>query len=520
MMVSLSFGQWAYDWTTTPMTAKILADIWAESIKVNETVGIGITPDVDMGISIAHTATVTATENGLGMYINPTFTEAASGVHTTMAGAYINGFTVNNNVGSTTTNIASLYIADAPTGATATGGTNYAIQVASGNSYFGSSIEMADDAWLKTSTANMFRYNSTLGGIEVGSSLLLGGSLEAELNSGAVMLADMQVSSAASAATEMSFSVGIDSDVIGKFYAESDGSGSIQNESFIIPTGDFDVTAGDATFGSNVGIGGAVDADVALQISRSFTGSGAANVGGISIEETAQLGIADSYEGIFISPTITEAASGVHGTIAGVYVNNFTVTGGTATNTNLAGVYVAGAPIGTATNNYSIFVDADDVRFDEDLSVGGYVTKGTEHHAYGGFQDSAITVAATVDTWTPITNATETLWALSEADGFTDSGDTLTITNTGDYNGSVAVTFSGGNTDDYLVRLYNVTQAAVEGFHIGVTTAGTSNFANVSLPIYIENTAGDKYVVQIMNTTDSDDPIVRSGIFQISYVHE
>lgn len=139
LITSIAFGQWNYDWSTTPMTAKILANL-----EPTGNVAIGSTVDPDMGLIIGTAQTVTATENGLGVYVNPTFTEATSGTHTTMAGVYVNGFTVTDDATATSTNIASIYVAGAPTGATATNG-NKAIQVASGDSYFGGDIAVVGD---------------------------------------------------------------------------------------------------------------------------------------------------------------------------------------------------------------------------------------------------------------------------------------------------------------------------------------------------------------------------------------
>jgi len=71
--------------------------------------------------------------------------------------------------------------------------------------------------------------------------------------------------------------------------------------------------------------------------------------------------------------------------------------------------------------------------------------------------------------------------------------DIFTITNAGDYVGDISLTFSASNGKDYQIRIYNITQATQMGYLIGATTTGSTNFTNITLPVYIEADAGDTF---------------------------
>lgn len=140
-------------------------------------------------------------------------------------------------------------------------------------------------------------------------------------------------------------------------------------------------------------------------------------------------------------------------------------------------------------------------------------------HAYGGFQDKTETVAVAADTWTFVTNATNDLWTGTEADGLTLSGDEMVIERTGDYCGSLSVTFSGANGKDFLFRIYNITQAAVAGYKVGASGTGAGNYVNVSVPIYLEVTAGDHFRFEVYEV-DGNDPTFKNAIFYMNYLHD
>ena len=142
-------------------------------------------------------------------------------------------------------------------------------------------------------------------------------------------------------------------------------------------------------------------------------------------------------------------------------------------------------------------------------------------HAYGGFQNKAevITLPAK-DTWVKITNVAGDLWTGLEADGLTLANDVMTVVNAGDYAGSLSLTFSALNGKDYQIRVYNNTQASQMGYIIGASTTGVNNFTNITLPLYIEADAGDELQMEIQSTTDGTNPILKSSVFYLSYLHE
>ncbi len=122
-----------------------------------------------------------------------------------------------------------------------------------------------------------------------------------------------------------------------------------------------------------IGIG--VNPNVANMMTVSGTPSGTGSHRGFNVYPALTPGVNGDANGIQINPSITEASSGTHPTLAGLFINAFTVTdgGGTEAVTNLAGIYVMGAPNpGTTPTNgpYSIFVDSGISRFDGD---GSYV---------------------------------------------------------------------------------------------------------------------------------------------------
>jgi hypothetical protein len=93
------------------------------------------------------------------------------------------------------------------------------------------------------------------------------------------------------------------------------------------------------------------------------------------------VGANDSYGSFIIGAMpVTEGTSGTHLLIANLAVRPLNITNGTATTTNAATIYVEGAATGTATitNNYSVWIDAGNVRIDDRLLVG----TGTDAGAY------------------------------------------------------------------------------------------------------------------------------------------
>lgn len=120
----------------------------------------------------------------------------------------------------------------------------------------------------------------------------------------------------------------------------------------------------------------------------------------------------------------------------------------------------------------------DTLQLNWDLDIIGYILCGKIHHAYGGFQDSNVTIDLTQNNWVQVTNDENDLWSGLEADGFSLSGDTMYVGYDMDIDGEpVVITFNGSSQKEYQFRLYNVTQTRQEGFLQGKTGEGTRNLS-------------------------------------------
>jgi hypothetical protein len=176
-------------------------------------------------------------------------------------------------------------------------------------------------------------------------------------------------------------------------------------------------------------------------------------------------------------------------------------------------------------NDESAPVKSVEVDSNGDISIPKTLTSSMNKqvdvwHAYGGFQNNATTISCTQNVWAKITNVTSNLWVIPEKVGITIASDDITIENPGDYIGHLTIALSQANNDDFFIRCMNITQNKQQGYIIGGTTSGTNNFLNLSLPLYLENVvANDVFQFQIENISNNDDPIVRSAVFYISYLH-
>jgi len=156
-----------------------------------------------------------------------------------------------------------------------------------------------------------------------------------------------------------------------------------------------------------------------------------------------------------------------------------------------------------------------------DLYAPGMLRQARIWHAYGGFQDQSSQVTCTTqNSWYHLTNVGNNLLTGLEADGLTLSGDIMTITNAGDYVGTISITMSGIQGRDFQIRIYNITKDS-GSYHIGATTTGTSNYTNITLPIYVECDAGNTLKLEIRCTsTNGAQPYFRSAVFSMYYLHD
>jgi len=154
------------------------------------------------------------------------------------------------------------------------------------------------------------------------------------------------------------------------------------------------------------------------------------------------------------------------------------------------------------------------------IGIDGYIKPTRIWHAYGGFQDSTVVVAITQNVWAEATNATKNLWGSSEADGISMSGDTRIFSYSGNYDGVLAVVYSGTNANEYDFRVFNVTQNSQEGFKTGSTGNGATNYTRFTMPLYFEITAGDRLVLQVTNKSGNNSATFKNAQFIIKFLHE
>lgn len=189
---------------------------------------------------------------------------------------------------------------------------------------------------------------------------------------------------------------------------------------------------------------------------------------------------------------------------------------------------------GTGGKCISTFATNEDLTIDPNGSgqtlITGDVTTNTDiycrrvlesdpWHAYGGFQDSAVNISITQGNYTQITNASGDLFTGIEADGFTLSGDTLTMLNAGDYTGTATISFTGGNTKVYRARIWDATAGEQEGFSKAVTGQGVGNIVSVTIPAYFVALTNDKYILQITNEDGNEDAVMVDGTFIVLFEH-
>ena len=117
-------------------------------------------------------------------------------------------------------------------------------------------------------------------------------------------------------------------------------------------------------------IGGSTVDYARLNLVGSYTSGGASTVAFGTYFGGAITGHADDSAGIFgtrLDNSVVTAGNAT--TVAQLSVNEPQITVGSGTVTNSASLYVTGAA-SEATNDYAVWVDAGDVRIDEDLGVG------------------------------------------------------------------------------------------------------------------------------------------------------
>lgn len=151
-------------------------------------------------------------------------------------------------------------------------------------------------------------------------------------------------------------------------------TGTLALNSNYVSSGGFGGTAST----QNLNVGGATSGSAAitgvnlaaLQIGASSNVSYRVNING---NNNTTLGTSNSYAALLVgASTVTEAGSGVHPLYASVAIKPAVITAGVATATNSATLYIEDAITATVTGaNYALWVDAGNVQFDGNLTIGG-----------------------------------------------------------------------------------------------------------------------------------------------------
>jgi len=138
-------------------------------------------------------------------------------------------------------------------------------------------------------------------------------------------------------------------------------------------------------------------------------------------------------------------------------------------------------------------------------------------HLFMYFGDSTISLSYSTS-WAHLTNTIDSVFIQSELNGFTVSGDTITVMYGGDYDLDGTFAHDGDNGETVSIQFYNVTQTE------GIPVAGANtmrianNFMSTTVMGYAEIDAGDKVVVQYKGDA-SGTSVFKNGAIRIHRLH-
>ncbi len=139
-------------------------------------------------------------------------------------------------------------------------------------------------------------------------------------------------------------------------------------------------------------------------------------------------------------------------------------------------------------------------------------------HSAMSFQDSAFVIDITQNAFSKITNTGNDLFTVTDGDGVTIAGDTLTIITPGTYLITAGLSFSGTNGDVFEFAAFK--NAVIASPKMERSTSAT-DIGAVPLPFYLESlVAGDDISLRITNTASSDDATVVACSWITWFLHE
>lgn len=165
--------------------------------------------------------------------------------------------------------------------------------------------------------------------------------------------------------------------------------------------------------------------------------------------------------------------------------------------------------------------------FSADTITALEIYNKTKDHGFFAFEDSAVVIDCTQNTWVQVTNATNNIFdGIQEGQGFDISGDTITFNSSAkaDLHPHIIIHWGidgfAGNGEDYEVRIYNIDNTAGIARKAEGTTTGSNNRVEIGSTSYdINSTYGDRYILQIMNKTNSNDFTIENGSIYIEVSH-
>jgi hypothetical protein len=143
------------------------------------------------------------------------------------------------------------------------------------------------------------------------------------------------------------------------------------------------------------------------------------------------------------------------------------------------------------------------------IRTTGLIYSNTPHCAL--YRNTDLTITATQNIWYKITGFTT-----KDADYMVVQGDSVQFTYAGSYLINFTTSFSGLNNEVWQIGVFKggtLEEPAQPRY------TGTSDVGNVTCPVYISVTAGQWISFRIRNTTDSDDPTIKSFSAIISPIH-
>jgi hypothetical protein len=165
--------------------------------------------------------------------------------------------------------------------------------------------------------------------------------------------------------------------------------------------------------------------------------------------------------------------------------------------------------------------------FHADTIVAKYVFNLTKSHGFYAFEDSAEVINCTQNVWVQVTNTTGTLFTeIQTNEGFIISGDTIYYNKYTRPSVTLHILFHwgidgfAGNNEDYEVRIYNVDNDEGVVRKAEGTTTGANNRIEIGTSSYDRHASfGDRYILQIMNKTNSNDFTIENGSIYLEVSH-